>query len=450
MNNLSKVIALGGRRLNKALAMHYLFGEQGEPGYCIDDYVHDAANLFLDGIWNAGEGVHNDTLTSWVDLSGNCQPTPLNVANTVETNCISSDGTIDGRMTVPDVDPINLTTFTLELVFKHNSTKGGVILDRNYTKSYYINASNNNTRHSVFIGNRENVISDITERYRSIQVTCDGTSAEIWLNGVKKITNGLANAQSTTDNLVLFCRRSDGNGFDGSIYAVRIHNRILTDGELAQNYELDKARFGLVEPARPEYIPFTGKQYVALDLPFTKDTVCRIKFNMIKPTGSCIMGSSPAFRFFNAKGGTYLDWGRGKYGDRISGGSTPAGKTHYREFGNNYVKDLDTGEIITSGEKYGDSVKYDNNPICIMGNPYQECAMGIVYSAEVIQNGETVRSLLPDFGDEGELGFRDSITGKFYGIINKEAASVMSLRMADETSSTVYDEELEVTEDDTI
>lgn len=191
----------------------------------------------------------------------------------------------------------------------------------------------------------------------------------------------------------------------------------------------------------PEYIEFNGKQYVKLDLPFTKDTVCRIKFNMTKPTGSCIMGSSPAFRFFNAQGGTYLDWGRGNYGGRINiGDKTPAGKTFLREFGNNYVKDLETGEIVISGVMYGDSVRYDGKPICIMGNPHQECAVGIVYLAEVIQNGKTVRSLLPDFGAGGELGFRDTITGNFYGVINTEAASTMSLRMAEE----------EVTEDGTL
>lgn len=178
----------------------------------------------------------------------------------------------------------------------------------------------------------------------------------------------------------------------------------------------------------PEYIEFNGKQYVALDLPFTKDTVCRIKFNMIKPTGSCIMGSSSAFRFFNARGRTYLDWGVSRHsgGGRIyeSAGKTPAGKTFFREFGNNYVKDADTGEILVSGEKYGDSVIYDDNPICIMGNAFQECATGIVYSAEVIQNGEIVRSLLPDIGTAGELGFHDTITGKFYRVINTATASV--------------------------
>ena len=204
---------------------------------------------------------------------------------------------------------------------------------------------------------------------------------------------------------------------------------------------------------RPEYIEFNGNRYVKLDLPFTKDTVCRIKFNMTKVTGDCIMGSSPSFRFFNAAGRTYLDWGASRNGGgRIyeTAGKTPAGKTHYMEFGNNYVKDLYTGEIIISGEKYGDSVIYNDNPICIMGNPYQKCARGVVYSVEVIQSGKTVRSLLPDIGDEGEFGFRDSITGKFYWIIDTATASVMSLRMADETSSTVYDDELEVTEDDTI
>ena len=40
MNNLAKVIALGGRRLNRALAMHYLFSEQGIPkGYIPLDYI---------------------------------------------------------------------------------------------------------------------------------------------------------------------------------------------------------------------------------------------------------------------------------------------------------------------------------------------------------------------------------------------------------------------------
>ena len=49
MNNLSKVIALGGRRLNKALAMHYLFAEQGIPkGYIPLAYIKSTGTQYID------------------------------------------------------------------------------------------------------------------------------------------------------------------------------------------------------------------------------------------------------------------------------------------------------------------------------------------------------------------------------------------------------------------
>ena len=49
MNNLAKVIALGGRRLNKALAMHYLFAEQGIPkGYIPLAYIKSTGTQYID------------------------------------------------------------------------------------------------------------------------------------------------------------------------------------------------------------------------------------------------------------------------------------------------------------------------------------------------------------------------------------------------------------------
>lgn len=49
MNNLAKVIGLGGRRLNKALAMHYLFGEQGIPkGYIPLEYLKSTGTQYID------------------------------------------------------------------------------------------------------------------------------------------------------------------------------------------------------------------------------------------------------------------------------------------------------------------------------------------------------------------------------------------------------------------
>ena len=49
MNNLAKVIALGGRRLNRALAMHYLFSEQGIPkGYIPLAYIESTGTQYID------------------------------------------------------------------------------------------------------------------------------------------------------------------------------------------------------------------------------------------------------------------------------------------------------------------------------------------------------------------------------------------------------------------
>ena len=247
MNNLSKVIALGGRRLNKALAMHYLFGEQD----LIDNYVQDSLNLWLDGICNNGKELHSDTLTSWVDISGNCQPTPLGTGNTVGTNCITSDGTDNGRMTVPDVDPIDLTRFTLELIYQKEgvNSENQVIMGRNHLTSYYVNTAGKSL--ITWIGAKNSYIGGGLDEtaIHTLQLTCTGTTATAWVDGVKTVENFEANAQSTNSVLRLFGGAATNVYFKGSILAVRLHNRILNDAELAQNYEIDKQRFGLAETA---------------------------------------------------------------------------------------------------------------------------------------------------------------------------------------------------------
>lgn len=227
-------------------------GEAFTPSPVLDDYVHDSANLILDGIWNSAEGVHSDTLAEgWVDLSGNCQPTPLGTGNTVGENCITSDGTGNGRMTVPDLDPINLDTFTLEVLFKINGNVDAnqVIIGRLYTKSYYINTWSNNL--AVWLGGKQNRLDGIingTDKFL-VQITHTGSSFSVWLDGVKVISNISNTILTDTSKLNLFGHSGNNTTFMGSIFAIRLHNRVLTDAEIAQNYEVDKERFGLTETA---------------------------------------------------------------------------------------------------------------------------------------------------------------------------------------------------------
>lgn len=246
--NLGKIIALGGRKLNRALVMHYLSKAEAEP--TIDSYVHDSANLILDGIWNAGVGEHSDTLTAWVDLSGNCQPTPLGAGNTVGENCVKSNGTNDGRMTVPDVAPVELPQFTLELVFckDTNNMKNQAIAGRDYTKSYYVNTSNGAL--SCWVGKSSNTLNGValeTERIYSLQLAHTGSALSVFFNGEKMIESKSSTILADTAKLNLFGYAGNSTTFEGSLFAVRIHSRALTDAEIQKNYRIDKRRFGLMD-----------------------------------------------------------------------------------------------------------------------------------------------------------------------------------------------------------
>lgn len=244
--DLGKIIALGGRKLNKALALRYLSKAEVEP--TIDSYVHDSANLFLDGIWNAGIGEHSDTLTAWVDLSGHCQPTPLGSGNTIEENCVKSNGTNDGRMTVPDVAPVEPPQFTLELVFRKdtNNMKNQAIAGRDYTKSYYVNTARGSL--SCWVGKSSNTIGNIMMGgIYSFQLTHTGSALNLFFNGQKIIDSKANTILSDTAKLNLFGYAGNGTTFEGSLFAVRIHNRALTDAEIQKNYRIDKRRFGLTD-----------------------------------------------------------------------------------------------------------------------------------------------------------------------------------------------------------
>lgn len=167
-----------------------------------------------------------------------------------------------------------------------------------------------------------------------------------------------------------------------------------------------------------DYIESTGEQYIELDLPITKDTVCRIKFNLSEYTGNCIMGSSGNFRFFNANNSAYLDWARGLGGNRLNGGHINNNTTYDIEFGDWYVKNLDTGDYIIQGTAWGDTVRYVSNKINLMYVPNQnpsKKAKGKFYLSQVIEKRELVCNLLPCIDPSGAVGMYDLVGQKFYG-----------------------------------
>lgn len=69
----------------------------------------------------------------------------------------------------------------------------------------------------------------------------------LYLNGVEDATNA-TNAQATTVNQGRIARRNDGQGddwFGGRIAIIREYDRALTPGEVAQNFNALRGRFGV-------------------------------------------------------------------------------------------------------------------------------------------------------------------------------------------------------------
>ena len=219
----------------------------------IHDYIVDSnTKLWLDGVNNNGLDVeHSNTLENgWVDLSGNCDPTPLGTGNTVLDNCVQSNGTVNGRISVPNVEPINITgDLTIELVYTRLDGKvsNTVILGRTYTKSYYVNTANNNLTFWTANKNAEYSSGQVLSNkkwYAQLVHNSTGNLNTIYLNNEYVAKASTASLQTDTGKFELFGFSGNTTTFNGNIYAVRIHNKILTNEELKHNFELDYLRFG--------------------------------------------------------------------------------------------------------------------------------------------------------------------------------------------------------------
>lgn len=229
------------------------------------DYVQDGLYYHLDGIENAGRGVHSATATTWTDLTGNGRnATFLNVASGLVWQYdaaylygMSHDG-IAKIYGLP-----NATAFTFEVVSRMDSSE-------NYARLFESEAYGVAGKRfaglfgtSMYPDNMSFVYGDDADlnytavpkstAKQTISLTPSRNSSNIvglaaYVNGVYKqiLYPPTYNAQSTTNYIDVANRSNSPNrGFDGAVYAIRVYSRVLSDTEIANNSAVDKARFGL-------------------------------------------------------------------------------------------------------------------------------------------------------------------------------------------------------------
>jgi hypothetical protein len=146
---------------------------------------------------------------------------------------------------------INSGTFTIEMPYyiidSYQAAYTLVAIRSGISNLVYVNTSgfNNDVTAASWInlGPGYHFISYLPQNpndYQSstVTLTVSNTLVRAFVSGVYKVSNTLGNTITTADSIGM-------GGAKMRIYGLRIYNRILTSTEIAHNYAIDKARFGL-------------------------------------------------------------------------------------------------------------------------------------------------------------------------------------------------------------
>lgn len=246
-----------------------LLAENRGGGGWKNPYVTDGLVAMWDGEWNAGPGVHDNTITEWYDLTGNNHrmyaPSP-----SWGTNYAYCENNAESRFreTAAEAewfrDLVATGQYTVELVFTPATSGGGNALN------YYVigfgllfsSYAATTTRTVVFLDLATNVLGGTAVNTRKAleingmdylasrcaQVSCDVSSGILAFNGTEAAISGTFNVTMEKQGMALGARGNLGNYSQSSEmkhFRVAVYNRPLTSAEMATNYAIDKARFNL-------------------------------------------------------------------------------------------------------------------------------------------------------------------------------------------------------------
>lgn len=258
------------------LGARQFFERRGGGGWQ-NPYVTDGLVAMWDGIWNAGPGVHDNTITDWVDLSGNNKSFHADAPVWSDAFC-SSDGTFASCFHCATAegaqwffDLLATGVYTVEFVMERFEVHGNgpyftCGFDNTYTPGLftrYAGATETNAGFYTWMkgGNNSNLLLDGTGYLNTklYDVCCAGDSCQLFLHGEGKSSNVVLPWQTSINidtsgnkgNLfryAMFCRGDGyaaGSSKSSRLYRLAIYSRALTAADVAANYAIDQARFNL-------------------------------------------------------------------------------------------------------------------------------------------------------------------------------------------------------------
>lgn len=226
-------------------------------------YVKSGLLLWYDGVYNGGLGIHNDGTSAnkdiWKDLSGNNNDGQLVNFNHTSNGWLSNGLKFTTLTDFVRMVPINTPYRTVEIVFERNEvTTGQTVMVANYENGGLgIELSNDKIGNEIYItgtgytGAFNSTSSVIDKRYYA-SATYDGTSLKGYVQGINFNTLNISGVIGVAGANTIYVLNGNPSGINvqasslrQTVYSVRIYDRALTPAEVAQNYAIDKARFGL-------------------------------------------------------------------------------------------------------------------------------------------------------------------------------------------------------------
>jgi len=184
-------------------------------------YVTDGLILHLDGI------EYGNQSGKWIDLVNGTEFIASGNVSKVANGFSIAGGTINSST--------KYNIVYVEFVMKHSGRA-----------EKYIITPDINTKTIVIFNNNMQIparnINGFSYSFPYDTLRAFGTDySKLYMNGKKVTTNSPLNNRDMTYNGF----RIGSANFTGEIYSVRVYSRTLTDEEIAQNFAVDKARFGI-------------------------------------------------------------------------------------------------------------------------------------------------------------------------------------------------------------
>lgn len=231
---------LGGYALGKPTRSALGSRSEAAKSGWTNPYVTDGLIAMWDGEWNAGWGVHDANATTWKDLSGN------GYDFAIPSSGVSFSGnsiTLSATSLSTSLPELARPSFSIECVAESTGSRGAWVWMKNPSSVVGALVGWQGTGVCYFPWINIGRLGD--QRLASAGLTWE-TQKQVLYKNASEIAS-TAEVVSTS-NVLASIYIGEYNGAKKATmicYSIRLYSRTLTAAEIATNYAVDKARFGL-------------------------------------------------------------------------------------------------------------------------------------------------------------------------------------------------------------